>query len=179
MGDEKNQNWDRQQGESSKAYAAFCAYRDLGINRSVMKVVETYAGLYGKRAILNRWSIQHSWVKRSSEYDDFLEKQRRKELQAQAIEMTHRHIEQSRILQDKAVKALSRIDPSSLSNQELLKFIETGMKLERGILTYYVPEEKDNIEEKKNDETATRISDEILELTHRMFERRDAIEEYE
>ena len=173
---EEKKSWDRQQGESSKAYAAFCAYRDLGITRSVMKVVEKCDGKFGKRSILTRWSIQHDWVRRCQEYDDFLEKQQRKELQAQAIEMTKRHLEQSRLLQKKAINALSQIDPSSLSNQELLKFIEVGMKLERSVLTYYVPEEKDNSEEKKNDETASRISKEILDLTHQLFEIRDSYE---
>lgn len=58
--------WDRQPGESSKAYEAFVTYRDLGHDRTVPKV----AGQLGKsQALMTRWSSQHNWVSRSSAWD--------------------------------------------------------------------------------------------------------------
>ena len=44
MYEDKNQTapiWERQEGETAKAYAAFCAYRDYGIDRD-QKVVNKY-----------------------------------------------------------------------------------------------------------------------------------------
>lgn len=53
--------WERQPGETSRAYEAFCIYRDLGAARSLAKVGE----LLGKsKALMERWSAAHSWVDR-------------------------------------------------------------------------------------------------------------------
>jgi hypothetical protein len=35
------ESWERLAGESGLAYAAFCAYRDLGLERNIRKAVET------------------------------------------------------------------------------------------------------------------------------------------
>jgi hypothetical protein len=40
VSEDKNQTapiWREQEGETTKAYAAFCAYRDYGIDRSIQK----------------------------------------------------------------------------------------------------------------------------------------------
>ena len=166
---DNHQIWHRQPGESTKAYAAFCAYRDLGITRSVMKVVEECDGKYGQRSILTRWSLQHDWVKRCQEYDDFVEKERWQEMHAHSIEMVKRHIEQAKSLQMKGISALEEVDPSALSHQELLRYIKTGMELERAIITYSLPAEAEVNKQKKEDAASQRMSEEILALTNRLL----------
>jgi hypothetical protein len=53
--------WEQQQGETSRAYEAFGAYRDLGSARSLAKVGQ----LLGKSTgLMERWSAAHSWVDR-------------------------------------------------------------------------------------------------------------------
>jgi hypothetical protein len=53
--------WERQPGETSRAYEAFSAYRDLGSARSLAKVGQ----LLGKSTgLMERWSAAHSWVDR-------------------------------------------------------------------------------------------------------------------
>jgi hypothetical protein len=53
--------WERQPGETSRAYEAFSAYRDLGSARSLAKVGQ----ILGKsKALMERWSAAHSWVDR-------------------------------------------------------------------------------------------------------------------
>jgi len=53
--------WEKQPEESSRAYEAFSAYRDLGAARSLVKVGQ----LLGKSVgLMERWSVQHSWVDR-------------------------------------------------------------------------------------------------------------------
>src|SRR4051812_24365359 len=54
--------WDRRSGESGKAYAAFLAYRDLGIERSLTKAAEKVTK---KKQTLHRWSVQWDWPDRS------------------------------------------------------------------------------------------------------------------
>ncbi len=53
--------WSRREGESSRAFAAFEVYRDLGVERSLVKVGQT---LGKSRALVERWSAQHDWVDR-------------------------------------------------------------------------------------------------------------------
>ncbi len=176
MDKEKN-SWDRQQEETSKAYAAFCAYRDLGITRSVMRVVEEWDGKYGKRSILTRWSIQHDWVRRCREYDDFVEKERWRDLYVHRIEMTKRHIEQAKSLQFKGLSALDDVDPSALSHQDLLRYIKTGMELEKAVINYSLPDEAEMNKESKGDPIAHRISDEIMAMTNRLLGRTSSEDE--
>ena len=53
--------WERQEGESARAYEAFSLYRDMGASRSLAKVGQ----MLGKsRALMERWSVQHGWVDR-------------------------------------------------------------------------------------------------------------------
>ncbi len=160
-------SWDRRKGESAKAYAAFCAYRDYGINRSLTKVIQRYNGKYGSRTLLAKWSTLHDWVRRCYEYDVFMEKERRRELNSYYIKMLKRHAEQAKLIQEKALKALQKVDPETLTNQELLKYLEIGMKIERETLC--LPIEIDNPQESNNNFTEAKISKEIMEKTEALL----------
>jgi len=77
------QPWHRQPHESPKAYAAFAAYRDLGVERSIDKA---YVVLQEARRRpddkstpkkeANRhwdvWCSKFNWVERATAYDDYL-----------------------------------------------------------------------------------------------------------
>ncbi|MGE4583304.1 MAG: hypothetical protein AB7C91_01515 [Sphaerochaeta sp.] len=137
-----NPSWERQEGESSKAYAAFCIYRDYGVDRSIAKVVQMYGENGTSKAQLFRWSSKYSWVQRCNGFDTFTEQQRRKEITAYRQKMSERHAQNARAIQEKALYALKNVDPSTLSNSELLKYLESGMKIEKEAIGYLpVPEE--------------------------------------
>lgn len=58
--------WDRQPGESSKAYAAFQTYLELGENRSLQAV----SGELSKSVpLMKRWGAQWGWVERARAWD--------------------------------------------------------------------------------------------------------------
>jgi hypothetical protein len=66
--------WERQPGESDRAFAAFAAYRDLGARRSLNEVCrQLYPTQTGrKRAATGRvqhWSRAHRWVERARAWD--------------------------------------------------------------------------------------------------------------
>jgi len=169
-----NASWDRREGESAKAYAAFCAYRDIGAARSLTKVVQKYNGNYGSKALLAKWSSQHNWVRRCYEYDVFQEKERRKELNAYYVKMLKRHAKQARLIQEKALVALQKIDPETLTNNELIRYLEVGIKIERDTLNLpieLVPME----EERKDEHMAQRLSKELLEKTEDILRIRDQV----
>lgn len=58
--------WERQEGESGKAYAAFSMYRDLGSERSHRAVAEALYGVQAKYSIrtVHEWSRKFDWVAR-------------------------------------------------------------------------------------------------------------------
>jgi len=60
--------WERQNNESSKAYAAFCVYRDLGPERSLEKVRQNL-DKPRTRKWLGEWSVKYNWVERAQAYD--------------------------------------------------------------------------------------------------------------
>jgi hypothetical protein len=53
--------WEKQPGESEKAYEAFSLYRDMGPSRSLAKVGQA---LGKSTALMERWSSQHDWQDR-------------------------------------------------------------------------------------------------------------------
>lgn len=69
--------WKRQEGETSKAYEAFCIYRDMGPSRSLGKVHDQ---IYGEDAgnirYVEKWSSKHGWVARAQSFDDWRDEQR-------------------------------------------------------------------------------------------------------
>lgn len=58
--------WDRQPGETSKAYEAFSIYRDMGANRTVRSVAEH---LSKSGTLIAGWSGKHDWVARAAAFD--------------------------------------------------------------------------------------------------------------
>ena len=77
-------DWERRPGESARAYAAFCVYRDLGTGRSLNLAYAEwrrslgFAGDAGKAAgYWAQWSSGFDWVARAEAYDVHLEQLRR------------------------------------------------------------------------------------------------------
>ena len=71
--------WDRQDGETPKAFAAFCIYRDLpAIDRSVLAAREGHQkDTKGTLRQWKGWSIRNDWVNRAAEHDSDLASRRR------------------------------------------------------------------------------------------------------
>jgi hypothetical protein len=169
----KNQTapiWERQEGETTKAYAAFCAYRDYGIDRSIQKVVNKYIENAWSMPLLLRWSAKHNWVKRCAAFDSYMDKERQKEFLAQTLEISRRQAQSARRIQGIALERLSSLDPITLTNQELLRYLEIGMKLEREALAY--GNITSSTEETANDDAiiADRLIDDLLKRSKMLLE---------
>ena len=67
--------YDRQEGETTKAFRAFCCYREMGAARSLDRVeAEIYGTQLGHKrgtnlTSLKRWSREWNWVDRCRDYD--------------------------------------------------------------------------------------------------------------
>src|SRR5919112_2203610 len=61
--------FDREQGESTKAFEAWTIYRELGAQRSLHKTAELYYGSTANVRQLERWSSRFNWVERARASD--------------------------------------------------------------------------------------------------------------
>ena len=124
--------WDRQQGETSKAYEAFCIYRDMGIQRSLGKVAEV---LQKSETLMGRWSGANKWVKRAAAWDDEqerIEREAAQKEQAKAIrEMRKRHSDLAQAMLIKSARALARIPDDEIKAGDVSRMVDIASKLER------------------------------------------------
>ena len=74
--------WERQSGETAKAYAAFLLYRDLpAIDRSVRAAREGHKkDIKGTFRQWSGWSMRNGWVNRAAEHDSDLASRRRERM---------------------------------------------------------------------------------------------------
>ena len=136
MSDEGKQPWDRQLGESSKAYAHFCVYRDAGATRSIRKM-PSVSGCTSVVRQLNRWSSRWRWVERCQKYDDYLEHERRLQQEKERRAMHERHAKVALLGMNVAVKGLERLlskvqsGKGAVAPGDLARLLDTTVKVER------------------------------------------------
>lgn len=122
------QPWEQQPGESTKAFEAFKAYRDMGTDRSTRKVAQK---LSKSAALIHRWSSAYGWPERTRAYDRELDRQAHEAAVKELRSMTNRHIRIAMQLQSKAVEALGNIDAEQLTPNMTLKFMKLATDLEK------------------------------------------------
>lgn len=120
--------WERQEGETPRAFEAFAAYRDMGAERSIRKTSQKLAK---NTTTIKEWSVKYNWVKRVAAYDTHLDKEARDRAAAEVKRMTNRHIRIAMQLQEKAITALQQLKPEDLPPKMLLAFIAKATQLER------------------------------------------------
>jgi hypothetical protein len=125
--------WEQQPRESSRAFGAFCAYRDLGPRRSLRAAAEKFYQR-SSAAVLrqcNTWSKAFRWVERASAWDRHLDAQTRQAQVEARCEMADRHVKEARALQAKALERLRSLCPGELGPADVLRYLVEATKLER------------------------------------------------
>lgn len=136
MRDEEKHEWDRQPGESSKAYTHFCLYRDMGLRRSIRQM-PSVSGCTSVVRQLNRWSSRWRWVERCQAYDDHLEYQRRLQQEKERQAMLDRHAKVALLGMNVAVKGLETLltkvqsGEATVAPGDLTRRLDTSVKVER------------------------------------------------
>lgn len=123
--------WERQPGETAKAFYAFTLYRDIGYERSITKVAQLYNAKKQLRALVGRWSSKNNWVERARAYDEHLDELGTKQQEENIRKMQKRHITLSMALQQKAAEKLKDLKPEDMRVLDAIKAIIEGAKLER------------------------------------------------
>jgi len=132
--------WERQPGESARAYAAFCAYRDLPPReRSILRAAELLGYVRAPRGQrrpnvpgrIVAWSQRWRWAERALAWDEEQDRLARA-AETEAIKaMRDRHAREAMALQQKALERLRAMDPSELSPSDVLRYFVEAAKLER------------------------------------------------
>lgn len=124
--------WERREGESAKAFEAFSVYLYMGTDRSLREVAEK---LGKSRALIERWSRTHEWVKRATAYDDDVRRKAASQAHAQAIQksrnMADRHIKIALEMQSVALKALAKLNVEEIDPKNIIAMLREATKLER------------------------------------------------
>lgn len=144
--------WERQKGESEKAFEAFAIYRDMGEKRTLTAVAEK---LQKSGSLIRRWKDRWEWVERVRAYDNGLEKEARAKAVKDRKDMTDRHIKIAMQLQKKALEALNSLEVEAMSPKDIKEFIKMATDLER--LNRTLEEENG-----KGGETSTSLADAVI-----------------
>lgn len=120
--------WERQKGESEKAFEAFAAYRDMGEKRTFTAVADK---LQKSCTLIRRWKVQWDWEERVRAYDNELEKEAKAKAVKARKEMSDRHINIAMQLQKKALTALQSLSVEDMSPKDIKEYIKMATDLER------------------------------------------------
>src|SRR5262249_54006155 len=102
--------WERQQGESARAFAAFCLFRDIGPRRSLRECCRGfYDGTTANVGQISTGASRWQWVERCRVWDDHLDTVARQEQERQRKEMVERHAKAAEAAVEKAAEALLKI----------------------------------------------------------------------
>lgn len=112
--EKKNKEWERVPGETQKAFEAFCIYRDMGASRSLQKVADRL----GKCSrLIKKWSSQDGWVKRTTAYDDYMDRKARGVVESKLEDINSEHLNMIRGARESVMvplqALLKRIDNAS------------------------------------------------------------------
>lgn len=124
--------WERQKGESTNAYEAFCVYRDLGVKRSQVKTCEK---LGKNTTTISEWSVKFNWVERVEAYDDDQERKEREMLEKERLndikKMRERHADLAVSMLEKAARAMQAIPDVEVKASDITRMVDVASKLER------------------------------------------------
>jgi NADPH-dependent glutamate synthase beta subunit-like oxidoreductase len=129
------ESWERLTGETSSAFAAFCAYRDCGAERNIRKAVESVEKDDVVRAkkyrVWRNWSTQFRWRERAADFDRYLERLKQEELRKTIEAQGEKHRQVTGKMLDVVSKKLDSMNPAELTQGNLTEWVQTAIKAER------------------------------------------------
>ena len=129
------ESWERLTGESSPAFAAFCAFRDCGPERNIRKAVESVEKDIGVQAkkygVWRNWCSQYRWQERAADFDRYLEKLKQEELRKTIEAQGEKQREVTGKMLDVVSKKLDLMNPEELTQNGVTEWVQTAIKTDR------------------------------------------------
>lgn len=149
MGNENLRPWERQDGETEKAFSAFKAYLEME-DRNICQLAKR---LSKSRQLVDKWKQKYNWQERCIAWDKSLQEIEYKTAVRERKKMAKRHIAIAMSMQAKAVEALRKIDVSKLNANEIIRLFDTAVKIERlsrGEATFINSNQDNKVDEETN-----------------------------
>jgi len=134
------ESWERLEGETALAYAAFCIFRDLGAERNIRKAVENSlirssetdnSKLEKRYRVWRNWSAQFRWLERAAGYDRNAEKMKQTELRKTIEAQGEQHRAVTGKMLEVVKKKLDLMNPEDLTQGNVTEWVQTAIKAER------------------------------------------------
>ena len=129
------ESWERIKGESSGAFAAFCVFRDLGLERNIRKAVDSVEKDGGRREgryrVWRNWSTQFRWRERAADFDRYIEKLKQGEVRKTIEAQGEMHRQVTGKMLDVVKQKLDTMNPAELSQGTVTDWVQTAIKAER------------------------------------------------
>jgi hypothetical protein len=122
--------WERQRGESARAYAAFITYRDMGPQRSHAKVAQN---LGKTKVLIHNWGRLWRWTERCGEWDYHLQKEADAAHVAAVKEVGERHAKLAIGMQKRIARRLAAMSENAmeLEIRDIARWVDVAVKIER------------------------------------------------
>ena len=114
--------WDKQKGESPKAFVSFAAYRDLGPLLRTHNKVHEITGAHIRT--IEGWSSKYKWQERVDAYDAHNDKKRQIENLEKVNAMNDEQFSLGKALLVKAAKALTRIPDDEIKASDIARMVK-------------------------------------------------------
>ena len=131
--------WERQPGETAKAYAAFLLYRDLpAVDRTIVAAVVEHRKIGGKASVRNweTWASRYNWRNRAAEHDSDLASRRRERMEKELDRSKDNAVLLTRAFNVKIAERIKGMDPEDLAAGQIPAALRTLFELEFKALGY-------------------------------------------
>jgi hypothetical protein len=129
------ESWERLPGETSAAFAAFCAFRDCGAQRNIRRAVECAekdtAAQAKKYRVWRNWCSQFRWRERAADFDRYLEKLKQAELRKTIEAQGEKHRQVTGKMLDVVSKKLDLMNPEELTQGAVAEWVQTAIRADR------------------------------------------------
>ena len=129
------ESWERLTGETGAAFAAFCAFRDCGLDRNIVKAIKAVekdeAAQMKRYRVWRNWAAQYRWQERAADFDRYTEQLKQTEYRKTIEAQGEMHREVTGKMLEVVKKKLDTMNPQELTQGNLTEWVQTAIKAER------------------------------------------------